>query len=60
MRASRIIGLKEVMEKLQISYKEAMRICRMKGCPTLQRSKGQTFRIVESAFDEWVAGGCKE
>lgn len=55
----RIIGLKEVAKKLQISYKEATRIVNMEGCPVLPRSKWQTFRIPEEAFDEWVKGGCK-
>lgn len=55
----RIIGLKEVMNKLQISYKEATRIVNLDGCPVLPRSKGQTFRIPEEAFDAWVKGGCK-
>lgn len=54
----RIIGLKDVAKKLDISYKQAMRICRMPGCPTLQRGKGQTFRIEEEAFDAWVKAGC--
>jgi len=56
----RIIGLKDVAEKLQCSYKEATRICRMEGCPTLPRGKYQTFRIVEEAFDEWVKAGCPQ
>lgn len=50
----KIIGIKEVAEKLGISYKEAMRICRMEGCPVLPRGKGQTFRIMEEQFDEWL------
>ena len=50
----KIIGIKEVAEKLGVSYKEAMRICRMEGCPVLPRGKGQTFRIVEEPFDEWL------
>lgn len=56
----RIIGLKEVAEKLDVSYKEATRICRMEGCPTLPRGKGQTFRIPEEAFDKWIAAGCPQ
>lgn len=56
----RIIGLKEVAEKLQISYKEATRIVNLDGCPVLPRSKGQTFRIPEEAFDAWVKAGCPQ
>lgn len=56
----RIIGLKDVAEKLQISYKEATRIVNMEGCPKLPRSKWQTFRIPEEAFDEWVKAGCPQ
>jgi len=56
----RIIGLKEVAEKLQISYKQATHICNMPGCPTLPRGKNQKFRIPEEAFDAWVKAGCKE
>ena len=56
----RIIGLKEVMQKLQCSYKEAQRVCRMDGCPTLPRGMGQTFRLLEDAVDDWVKAGCPE
>lgn len=56
----RIIGLKDVAKKLGVSYKEATRICRMEGCPTLPRGKGQTFRIPEEAFDKWIAAGCPQ
>ncbi len=55
----RIIGLKEVAKKLEVSYKEATRICSLPGCPKLPRGKGQTYRIPEEAFDKWVAGGCQ-
>ena len=54
----RIIGLKEVAEKLGVSYKQAVRICNLPGCPKLPRGKGQTFRIPEEAFERWVAAGC--
>lgn len=54
----RIIGLKEVMDKLQISYKEATRLVNMESCPKLPRGKWQTFRIPEEAFDAWVKAGC--
>lgn len=55
-----IIGLNEVARKLQISYKEAIRIANMPGCPVLPRTKWQTFRIPEEAFDEWVRKGCPQ
>lgn len=55
----RIIGLKEVAEKLGVSYKQATRICNMPGCPVLPRYKGQTFRVPEDAFDAWVKAGCQ-
>ena len=46
-------------EDMAMIVKEATRIVNMEGCPVLPRSKWQTFRIPEEAFDEWVKGGCK-
>jgi len=42
-----------VADKLGISTKAATRILNLPGCPVFPRSKGQTFRVPEEAFEEW-------
>lgn len=48
-----LIGLKEVMEMLHVSRKEATHILNMPGCPILPRHKGQRFRVRKEAFINW-------
>ena len=55
-----VLGVKDVAKKLNVSYKEATRIVNLPGCPVLPRSKWQTFRIPEEAFDAWWKAGCPE
>lgn len=56
----KILGLKEVSELLGISTKAATRILNTPGCPIFPRSKGQTFRIPDEAFTEWIKNYGKE
>jgi len=48
------LSLKDVAELLGISTKAATRILNIPGCPVLPRSKGQTFRVPEEAFKQWI------
>ena len=49
-----IIGIEEVMKLLGVGRPTATRILSTKGCPTLPRKKGQTFRVDKAAFLAWV------
>lgn len=54
-----LITLKEAAKILGVSYREATRVVNLPNCPKLPRTKGQTFRIPEEAFREWVKAGCQ-
>ncbi len=49
-----IIGIEEVMKLLGCGRPTATRILNTKGCPTLPRKKGQTFKIEKQAFLAWI------
>jgi len=52
-----IIGIKDVMEMLDISRPAATKILNLPGCPVLPRSKNEIFRIPKEPFLEWLASG---
>lgn len=54
-----LIGIKDIMELLQVSRREADRIASLPGCPCLPRVKGGKVRIQKEAFLEWIKGGCQ-
>ncbi len=49
-----IIGIEEVMKLLGCGRPTATRLLNTKGCPTLPRKKGQTFKVEKNAFMAWV------
>ena len=52
-----LITLNDVAELLQVSRREATRICNLPGCPCLPRAKGGRFWVPKAAFIEWWEEG---
>ena len=52
-----IWGVKDCQEYLGTSRAETIKILSMKNCPTMQRRRGQNYRIFDEDLKDWVKFG---
>lgn len=48
------IGVREIREKYNLSYRKAIELLHTEGCPLIQRRKGQPYVVPARAFDRWL------
>lgn len=50
------LGVKDIMAKYSLGRRKVLELLHTEGCPLIARSKGQTYRVPEAAFDKWLLG----